>query len=106
MRPILFLTCLICLAGWFGFSLAASPAAAAPSCEPVVQAVNQARGAGDLARLARLSASATDPASKCSDHAILSIRRSIALGSLPHASVRAKACARAEELAVTLRRRR
>jgi outer membrane protein OmpA-like peptidoglycan-associated protein len=97
---------LTCLLGVAGVAIALSPATAAPSCEPVVQAVNQARAAGDLARLARLSASSTDPASKCSDQAILCIRRSVALGYLQQASVRARAGARADELAEILRRGR
>jgi OmpA-OmpF porin, OOP family len=93
-----------CLAVLLGCSFAASPAAAAPSCEPVVQAVNQARAAGDLDRLAQLSASSTEPASKCSDQAILCIRRSVALGYLQQAIVRSNAHARPEEVIAILRR--
>jgi outer membrane protein OmpA-like peptidoglycan-associated protein len=95
---------LLCLAVLLGCSFAAGPAAAAPACEPVVQAVNQARAAGDLAGLARLSASSTDPASKCSDQAILCIRRSVALGYLQQASLRSNQGARSEEVIAILQR--
>src|ERR1700722_13835945 len=106
MRRFLLLTCpfVTCLLAAAAFALAASPAAAAPSCAPVVEAVNQARGAGDLDRLARLYASATDPASACSGQAVLCISRSVALGYVQQFYKRLNAGAPADQGAEILRR--
>ncbi len=103
MRRFLLLTCLLVLSG---FAVTASPAAGTLSCEPIVQAVAQARAAGDLDRLARLYASATAPASTCSGQAIYCIGRSTALGYVQQAYARARAGASLEEVAGILRRGR
>ncbi len=73
---------LVCLAT-AGFAVVASPGAAATTCGPILQAVNEARAAGDLDRLASLYASATEPT--CSGKETFCIGRSVALGFLQRA---------------------
>ncbi|HEY6257107.1 MAG TPA: OmpA family protein [Xanthobacteraceae bacterium] len=90
----------------FMLAAGASPAAAAVSCEPLVQAIEQARAAGDLDRLARLHATVADPASHCSDLAIACIGRRVAIGFVQQAYARANAGAKLDEIAGLLQRGR